>query len=215
LPLFLRFSQPCLAPLRRAAEEAEEAVVVVVEADDLLIRFSKIVFPDDASLYDLVLPLSPIDYPIRGVLADTLKRQSIAHSVITQDDFEVRNVSLSHYIQAIGGMPSFPSSNSSAEFWNEFTEVMDIRQDRLDGVNATDLMELPAIWSGYTLDQVADAVHDEYPASHHVELLKTFFGQGLELDYNILPFRSQRDFIGLEVRMADLLTWAFSVVVSA
>jgi hypothetical protein len=48
-----------------------------------------------------------------------------------------------------------------------------------------------------------------------VELVKTFFGQGLEIDYNILPFRSHRDFIGLEIRMANLMAWAFAAVVSA
>jgi hypothetical protein len=39
----------------------------------LSIRFSNIVFPDDPSLYNSVLPLSSSDYPVRGLLADTLK----------------------------------------------------------------------------------------------------------------------------------------------
>jgi hypothetical protein len=76
-------------------------------------------------------------------------------------------------------------------------------------------MVLPDIWTGKSLAEVADAVHGEYPASHHVELVKTFFGQGLQIDYNILPFRSQSDFIGLQVRIADMMTWAFAAVVSA
>jgi hypothetical protein len=181
--------------------------------DDLLIRFSKIVFPLDSSLYDTVLPLGPEDYPVRGALADTLKFDSIAHSVMTRDDFEVNNVDLASYIQAIGGRPSFPSSDSSADFWEEFMEVLEIQEARISGtVPTANLMVLPDIWAGKSLHDVADAVHDEYPASHHVELMKTFFGEGLELDYSILPFRSNRDFIGLEVRMADLVTWAFAAV---
>jgi hypothetical protein len=151
-------------------------------------------------------------------LADTLKYQSIAHSVITPDDFELRDVSASKYIEAIGGYPSFPFSDSSADFWDEFLQVVEIQEDRRVGGSSpppTDLMMLPDIWNGKTLNQVADAVHDEYPASHHVELLKTFYGQGLQIDYDILPFRSRTDFVGLQVRMADLLTWAFAVVVSA
>jgi hypothetical protein len=92
-------------------------------------------------------------------------------------------------------------------------EVLEIQEARISGtVTPADLMVFPDIWTGKSLDDVVDAVHDEYPASHHVELMKTFFGQGLELDYNILPFRSNRDFIGLEVRMADLVTWAFAAV---
>jgi hypothetical protein len=94
-------------------------------------------------------------------------------------------------------------------------EVLEIQEDRRSGVSTTDLMVLPNIWIGKSLDEVAEAVHGEYPCSHHVELVKTFFAAGLEIDYNILPFRSQRDFIGLEVRMANLMTWAFAAVVSA
>jgi hypothetical protein len=186
--------------------------------DDLRIRFSKIEFPLDPDLSNSVLPLRPGDYPVRGTLAETLKFDSIAHSVMTRDDFEVNNVDLSSYIQAIGGRPSFPSSNSSADFWDEFKEVLKIQQARRSGlVSPADLgMVLPNIWNGKTtLDDVADAVHDEYPASHHVDLMKSFFNQGLAIDYSILPFRSQRDFIGLEVRIADMVTWGFAVVVSA
>jgi hypothetical protein len=183
--------------------------------DDLLIRFSKIVFPLDIDndLSNSVLPLGPEDYPIRGELANTLKFDSIAHSVMTSNDFEVNKVDLSSYIRAIGGYPSFPSSDSSADFWDEFMEVLEIQEDRRSGTVSTgDLMVLPNIWIGMTLDDVAEAVHDEYPASHHVELIKKLFGQGLQIDYTILPFRSQRDFIGLEVRMADMMTWAVAAV---
>jgi hypothetical protein len=136
---------------------------------------------------------------------------------MTRGDFEVNNVDLFGYIQAIGGLPSFPSSDRSADFWQEFKEVVQIQQLRRskgDDPPPANLMTLPNIWTGKTLNQVADAVHDEYPASHHVDLLKSFFGQGLEIDYDILPFRSKRDFIGLEVRMADMVTWAFAAVVS-
>jgi hypothetical protein len=149
-------------------------------------------------------------------LADTLKLESIAHSVMTSDDFEVNNVDLAGYIQAIGGYPSFPSSDSSADFWVEFMQVLKIQQYRRSGdVTPADIMVLPNIWKGKSLDEVADAVHDEYPSSHHVDLVKSFFGEGLKIDYNILPFRSKRDFVGLEVRMADMVTWAFAAVVSA
>jgi hypothetical protein len=186
-------------------------------AVDLGIRFSKIVFPLDPTLYDSVLPLGPEDYPVSGKLAHTLKFDSIAHSVMTSDDFEMNNVDLSGYIQAIGGYPSFPSSDSSAEFWDEFMQVLEIQEERRSGtVSPADIgIVLPRIWTGKNLDEVAEAVHDEYPASHHVELVKTFLDEeGIHIDYFILPFRSQRDFIGLEVRIADLMTWAVAAVVS-
>ena len=183
--------------------------------DDLRIRFSKIEFTN--SMYESILPLSPEDYPVRRELADTLKRDSFADSVMTRDDFEVNNVDLSDYIQAIGGYPSFPSSDRSADFWKEFMQVLKIQEIRRSGEHSpADIkMVLPNIWTGKSLNDVADAVHNEYPASHHVELLEKFFSQGLAIDNAILPFRSQRDFIGLEVRMADMVTWAFAAVVSA
>jgi hypothetical protein len=55
----------------------------------------------------------------------------------------------------------------------------------------------------------ADAVHDEYPASHHVELMKTFLVKASSLTAKILPFLQHR-LHRFEVRMADLVTWAFA-----
>jgi hypothetical protein len=64
------------------------------------------------------------------------------------------------------------------------------------------------------LDEAAEAVHGENPASHHVELVKTLFGEGVRIDHGILPFRTQRDFVGLEVCISKMMTWAFAAVVS-
>jgi hypothetical protein len=93
-------------------------------------------------------------------------------------------------------------------------EVLDIQEDRRSSTaSPADLILLPDIWTGKSLDDVAEAVHGEHPASHPLELVKTFFDQqDLQIDYDILPFRSQRDFVGLEVRMADMMTWAFAAV---
>jgi hypothetical protein len=83
----------------------------------------------------LVLPLGPEDYAASGELADALKFDSIAHSIMTSDDFEVNNVDLSGYIQAIGGYPSFSSSDSSTEFWHEFMQILEIQEHRLSAAS--------------------------------------------------------------------------------
>jgi hypothetical protein len=57
---------------------------------------------------------------------------------------------------------------------------------------------------------VADAVHDEYPASHHVELMKTFLVKAWSL-IGFCHFAAIETSFG-EVRMADLVTWAFAAV---
>jgi hypothetical protein len=55
-------------------------------------------------------------------------------------------------------------------------KVLEIQEDRRSGtVSPTDLMLLPGVWTGKSLDDVAEAVHGDNPASHHVELVKTFF----------------------------------------
>ena len=52
--------------------------------------------------------------------------------------------------------------------------------------------------------------------SHHVELVKTLSGQGVHVECNTLLFCSQRDCTGLEVPLANMMTWAFfAAVVSA
>merc|ERR1711933_482224 len=78
----------------------------------------------------------------------------------------------------------------------------------------SDILQLPDLWieAGYDIHQIADNVHDEYPGLWQANLIQSFFGQGVAIDYNILPFRSQFDFVGGLVRMTGINTWAVATV---
>lgn len=180
------------------------------EAGDLGVRFNKIPFPNGAP--PGFFPLSERDYPVRGDIADILQEQSLGASIVTTRDFELHGDRPEDYIQKIGGLPSMPNSNPEHPFWKELEEVVDAQLDRLGGVNPTAIMTLPALWEGFNIEQVADAVHDEYPGYWQAELLKNLWAEGVSIDYEILPFRSRLDFIGLQVRLADLNTWAIGIV---
>jgi hypothetical protein len=80
----------------------------------------------------------------------------------------------SSHIQAIRGHPSFPSTNSSARFLDEFMQVLKIQEDRRTGtVSPADMkMVLPRTRTGKSLDKASEVTHGEYPASHHAELVK-------------------------------------------
>ena len=50
-----------------------------------------------------------------------------------------------------------------------------------------------------------------------MEMLVSFIKKGggrkaIQLDYNVMPFRSDEDFLGTEVRCAELNTWAVAAV---
>ena len=177
---------------------------------DLNIRFNKIPFPGGAP--SGFFPLEATDYPVRGETADMLQTQSRGASVVLADDFELHKEQPGDYIQAIGGLPSMPNTDPNHEFWAELQEVVDMQVARKNNVNPSSIFRLPNLWEGYSIARVADAVHDEYPGFHQAELMKQFWSEGVSLDYNIVPFRSNLDFIGLQVRMAALNTWAIGVV---
>ena len=98
---------------------------------------------------------------------------------------------------------------------SEYTSVVaKVQLDRERGLpsNANDLIRFPDLWSTLDIHQIAQAVHDEYPGYHQEKLLEWLWSEGVKIDTDILPFRSNLDFIGLQVRLADLNTWAIGAV---
>ena len=64
-------------------------------------------------------------------------------------------------------------------------------------------------WRNKNVHEVAEAVHNEWPGSNQGDAIRWVLSQkDIEMDYDIVPFRSKRDFIGLQLRFADLNTWA-------
>eukprot|EP00549_Striatella_unipunctata_P019586 CAMPEP_0118712014 /NCGR_PEP_ID=MMETSP0800-20121206/24501_1 /TAXON_ID=210618 ORGANISM="Striatella unipunctata, Strain CCMP2910" /NCGR_SAMPLE_ID=MMETSP0800 /ASSEMBLY_ACC=CAM_ASM_000638 /LENGTH=352 /DNA_ID=CAMNT_0006616859 /DNA_START=424 /DNA_END=1479 /DNA_ORIENTATION=+ len=161
---------------------------------DLGIRFSKITFDDTVKVPKDFLPLGKEDFPPRG-RTDLLIRESNAHSVVTQEDFEVKR-SIAKLIRTVSGLPSHASSDPKSPFWTEFAEVIQAQKDRRNKVSAPDVFPLARIWFGYDLEHVAEAVHDEFPGTNQA----VFMGQLLDdpnfkIDDTIIPRRCRGAFL--------------------
>ena len=180
----------------------------VPPAGDLNIRFNKFANLDGSSFRTLGME----DYPIEGATGVTMKTTTNAISVVTPDDYELKGAQASRYIEAIEGPPSMPNGDSTNPYWAELAEVTRVQILRRQSADPHDLFGMPDLWSNKDIHDVAKAVHDEYPGHHQVTLIEWLWSQGVKLDFNIMPKRCEFDFIGMQIRLADLNTWATRVV---
>ena len=135
--------------------------VHTMQEGDLNVRFSKVPGYNGADVSQY-LPLTNNDFPMRGELADILKRQSRAESIMTEDDYELREVNERRYFRNSGGPPTFPNEDPNHSFWqDDFRPVVEaLVHLRADG-DPADLIELPTRWKDFNMQEVANAVHDE------------------------------------------------------
>ena len=172
--------------------------------------------------YENVQDLTSADYPITASsnTVDFL-RKSNAISVITEDDYEIKQ-NVQDVIAAIGGPPTHPICDVSSSFWDELQHVVDVAKYRRasgneDSANLASHLQslgyddwlphyIPALWNGDTVTQLAEHVHDEPPGDWQAQLIHQFLQEGLEVDYDIMPKRSAVEFIGAVVRLYDMNT---------
>jgi len=176
---------------------------------DMGFRFQKI---ECDSENDGIFPLVADDYPMGGRKADFIRENCYAWSVLKDDDYELHGVDVEYvYIENYLGWPKHCGEEG---FWEEFEHVVDVQIQRKAGVPFDQIlsMPMPRIWEGHTTDQIAENVHNEYPVEHQSDHLKYIWHDKVHLDYEITPWRSKRDFIGYEVRLAEILSWGVSVV---
>ena len=58
------------------------------------------------------------------------------------------------------------TNNPNSSYWDELREVIEVRRLRLFGSNPADVLpQVPAVWTGYSLNDMADAVRNEYPGT--------------------------------------------------
>ena len=117
------------------------------------------------------LPLGPDDYLLNGSnnahsALCMLMNHSTAVSVVTGDDWETRDLDIADLITAVGGAPSQPSSDESSDYWHRLEKVIDVQKMRLRRGNELSRVALPEFplpyrWVEYTVNEVAEAVHDE------------------------------------------------------
>lgn len=131
--------------------------------DDLGIRCNKFEMADDYDGYPIHLDWR--DYPMSDDLAYKLSHYSTTESLVTHHDYETKGVCISHYIDEIGGYPTFPSKDPKSEFWDDLEEVVKAQKLRLRG-KIPSFFTLPDLWRGWTAAQIAEAVHDEVRCFH-------------------------------------------------
>jgi hypothetical protein len=159
-----------------------------------------------------IFPLLPWDYPLGGTKATLLRNETMADSVILESDFQVFGSSPEHWM-ALVKPPSYPIANPNAPYWEELRQVVRAQLARRRGDDPATLSRWPDLWADFDLEDIAKAVQGEYPASLQQGLIMhTLANGGLEMDKSLMPFRSVVDFIGKEVRIAALNTWAFDAV---
>ena len=132
------------------------------------IRFSsKIRFPGDVytANYDLInslFPLGPDNYPLDKPLYDLLS-QSYCVSTVLSNGYEVTQDIATHV--ALAGAPNHAPA---PDFWDDFEEVVDTQITRIANSEKCLHDIFPTfprsqLWEGFTVNEAAEAVHDEYP----------------------------------------------------
>ena len=129
--------------------------------NDLNIRFNKIPYINDVVPPNPpALPLGPSDYPLSKETADWL-RQTDCWTIIRDEECLECDITTEEFMAAVGGPPSHPTDNPDDPFWDELLEVINVQVSRVNNVDVTTVMPIPQIWSGFSIAEVAEAVHDE------------------------------------------------------
>lgn len=177
-------------------------------------RFSKVKFPPDFTVPDAsIFPLDTNDFPIQPFLSDILL-ESLCPSVIDVTD-ALHNINIDALARQVGGAPSMPSCDPENPFWEDMEEIIDVQIIRRadESMLACKLMDLPKLWTNYTLKDAAEAVHDEYPGLHQSKFVDSLLhAKSIAPDPNIIPQRSKRTYLRGPVMLADLNTWSVSTV---
>jgi PAP2 superfamily len=211
------FSNNCSGGLNGEAPARCVVLPYSFNNGDLGVRFNKFDFTSETGMPpDHWARLTLEDYPIQGGKAQVLKRETSAGSVVTEEDHQFNydcRQSAHEYILASGGYPTMPNSNPDHEFWAEFDEVVDWQLFRRLNADPNTLFRLPDLWKDWSISQVSESVHDEYPGSLQATFTEWLVkDKTLKLDQSIVPFRSQSDFLGKVVRSSFLNSWAVAEV---
>lgn len=180
-----------------------QAKVFPVPADDLGMRFNK--FGSAAPT------MTSKDFPMTQAQAVSL-RHTRCVSLIHSSDCDECYMPIWRLIDQVGGMPTNPSSNPDSPFWKEMQEVTDMQNNRKKNLDPNTFMPLPKLWKNFTIHEVAEAVHDEFPGVHHIALVTQLLKEGATIDRNTVPSKCEYDFLRSTVMLSDLNTWSIAKV---
>jgi hypothetical protein len=117
------------------------------------------------------------------------------------------------YLGYLGELPTYPTTDSTDPFWEEFRFVVEYQVARRNNDPASTLFTLPDIWANLTtLSQVAQVVNNDFPGVLATSLLSSLVAQKAKLDPTIIPFRSVSDPIGIQHRNVAISAWAISTI---
>jgi len=190
--------------------------IISIEAEEDVnnIRFNKIQFISDRTVEEERqhrLPLGPSHFPINTTTLGWLRKTTAASIVIPEVCSECDDLSFENLIDIAGGYPSHPSSDRHNIYWDEFYHVIRIQIQRRNGIEPIQIMPLPDLWLDYTIDDVAEAVHDEYPGKYHAEYVQQEL-KNFNVDYDIIPYVCEVEFIRGIVMLSDLINWSIARV---
>ena len=160
-----------------------------------------------------VFPLLRTDFPIQGMTAQLLKEETLADSPMTTDDFALQGDELDKYCRALDPQPHHPSSEPKNPFWKELHHVVKLQHARRKNRNPSKYSTWPKLWENYTLDDMANAVRNEFPNSQQAALIDHLLKNGgIQMDHYVLPERSQRDSVGSIFTLCALNTWVVAAL---
>ena len=171
-----------------------------------------------SGVHKKVYPMLPDDYPFTDIklLAKVIPSETMADSVILLGDTELkRKTTAAEWLADPNNyldQPTYPG-DTDGKYWEELEHVVDVQIKRRNGVSPSDLNRWPDIWKDLeSLADIASAVAGEYPALHQQTFIGTLFKAGIEMFQYSRPFRSHVDFVGAQVCIAEINTWAFHAV---
>ena len=134
----------------------------------------------------------------------------------------------------ITGAKADPIYPGDSGFWEQMKEVIEAQTKRVEGNTAQSLYQWPGLWKGkpalspwpgnepnsndLTLEDVAQSVKGEFSNYHQLILLRDFSGVKLSTDIGLPKnkdkkfIRSNKDFIGMQLRMAAMNAWSLEMV---
>ena len=188
------------------------ALVPLALAKDLGIRFSKVLVDPRYNTSDINLPLTSKHYPIDTRTFRWL-RNAIASTVLIPQVCRECYWAVADLVNMAGGYPSHPSTEETNPFWGELAYVVEIQKLRRQNVDPKTIMPLPDAWADYTIEQVAEAVHDEILGIYHLGLLSEWNkAKSIKIDRRVIPYISNVDFLRSMVMLSELVTWAIASV---
>jgi len=165
------------------------------------------------------LPFGPDSYPISddNAVVQFLKYGTDAESVVNDENDHEVVYNVEELIAVVGGPPDHPSSDFDAPYWDRLNRVINMRNKKGGNKASQALsreMRLPLRWRSFTVDDVAEAVYDEYPGMHQAEFLEDLVGGKYgSIEYSdAIPRRANARFLRGIIALADLNTWSMAFV---